>query len=135
MPSLVRDAISWVNRKTDRSALEGAAYAQWRFNWIHPFAGGNGRTSRAITYLIVCMNEGRMLPGVPSMPSLIYQHRDEYIRALQAVDESLRNADGLSSSDQVVQPDFSAMVDFLRQMLTKQFTSAIYRLASPGAQT
>jgi Fic family protein len=51
-----------VNGHPDSSALERAAYAQWRFNWIHPFAGGNGRASRALTYLIVCMNEERMLP-------------------------------------------------------------------------
>ncbi len=109
-----------------------AAYAQWRFNWIHPFAGGNGRTSRAVTYLIVCMSEGRMLPGVPSMPTLIYEHRDEYIRALQAVDESQRLADTQSTSERIVQPDFSVMVEFLRQMLMKQFASAIHRLASPA---
>ncbi|MGH7294224.1 MAG: Fic family protein, partial [Polyangiaceae bacterium] len=28
-------------------AINAAAYALWRFNWIHPFAGGNGRTARA----------------------------------------------------------------------------------------
>jgi Fic family protein len=131
VPSLVRDAVTWVNLETGRSALERAAYAQWRFNWIHPFAGGNGRTSRAITYLIVCMNEGRMLPGVPTMPTLIYQHRDEYIHALQTVDESQRTADTQGTPEHVIQPDFSPMVDFLRRMLMKQFASAINRLASP----
>jgi hypothetical protein len=70
VPSRVRDAVDWINRETGRSALDRASYALWRFNWIHPFAGGNGRTSRAVAYLIVCMQEGRMLPGVPSMPSL-----------------------------------------------------------------
>ena len=40
VPSLVRDAIDWVNSHPSCSALERAAYAQWRFNWIHPFAGG-----------------------------------------------------------------------------------------------
>ena len=134
VPSLVRDAIEWVNRQTHRSALERAAYAQWRFNWIHPFAGGNGRTSRALTYLIVCMNEGRMLPGVPTMPSLIYDHRDEYIRALQTVDESQRLADAEGTPEHFIQPDFTVMVDFLRQMLMKQFASAIHRLASPVSQ-
>jgi Fic family protein len=45
--SLVRDAVDWINRQRgQRSALERAAYALWRFNWIHPFAGGNGRTRK-----------------------------------------------------------------------------------------
>lgn len=84
VPSLVRDAVDWINRQRgQRSALERAAFALWRFNWIHPFAGGNGRTSRALAYLVVCMDAGRMLPGVPSMPSLIYEHRDDYLLALQ----------------------------------------------------
>jgi Fic family protein len=133
VPSLVRDAVDWINRETERSALERAAYALWRFNWIHPFAGGNGRSSRAIAYLIVCMSEGRMLPGVPTMPTLIYEERDEYLRVLQAVDESQRLADAKSTSESIIQPDFSEMVEFLRKMLMKQFASAIYRLASPAS--
>ncbi len=132
VPSLVRDAVDWINRETGRSALQRASYALWRFNWIHPFAGGNGRTSRALAYLIVCMQEGRMLPGVPSMPSLIYEHRDEYIQVLRAVDESQRIADAQSTEERLVQPDFSPMVDFLRQMLMKQFAAAIDHLGSPS---
>lgn len=132
VPSLVRDAIEWINVETARSALERASYALWRFNWIHPFAGGNGRTSRALAYLIVCMQEGRMLPGVPTMPSLIYENRAEYIRVLQAVDESERIAAAQSAEDDVVPTDFSPMVDFLRLMLMKQFAAAIDRLGTPS---
>jgi Fic family protein len=126
----VRDAVEWVNREKHRSALECAGYALWRFNWIHPFAGGNGRTSRALAYLIVCMREGRMLPGVPSMPSLIYVHRDAYIDALRAVDASQREADAKIVDDEFIDPDFTAIVDFLRQMLMKQFAAAIDNLTS-----
>lgn len=66
------------------------------------------------------------------MPTLIYEYRGEYIQALQAVDESQRNADVRSEGDQVSEADLSAMVDFLRRMLMKQFASAIDRLASPS---
>ncbi|MDP9000263.1 MAG: Fic family protein [Myxococcota bacterium] len=128
--AFVRNAIEWINRETGRSALERASYALWRFNWIHPFAGGNGRTSRALAYLIVCMHEGRMLPGVPSMPSLIYEHRVEYIDVLRAVDESQRTADAQSTEERIVEPDFCPMIDFLRRMLMKQFAAAIDQLGS-----
>jgi Fic family protein len=51
VPSHIRDLCDYVNReRTQRSALERGAYALWRFNWIHPFAGGNGRTARALAY-------------------------------------------------------------------------------------
>lgn len=122
--TLVRDAVDWINRsKGNRSALERAAYALWRFNWIHPFAGGNGRTSRAVAYLVVCMDAKMMLPGVPTMPSLIYENRDEYIQALQAADKSVRN-------DPNGEPDFSEMTRFLQMCLTKQLAHAIDSLAA-----
>ena len=129
VPTHVRDALDWINEGLSRkiSALERAAYALWRLNWIHPFAGGNGRTSRALAYLILCMDRGYMLPGVPSMPSLIYDHRDEYIRALQAVDSSVKDDDEKLALD--------AMRDFLRQMLVRQLATVVDQLASPAGST
>jgi Fic family protein len=122
VPALVTEAIEWINReKANRSALERAAYALWRFNWIHPFSGGNGRTSRAVAYLIICMDNRAMLPGMPNMPSLIYENRDEYIVALRAVDAA--EATGTTN--------LTAMTKFLRKMLTMQLANAIDSLATP----
>lgn len=121
----VRDAVDWVNTsRGTRSALERAAYALWRFNWIHPFAGGNGRTSRAVAYLIVCLDAKLMLPGVPSMPTLIYERRDDYITALRAADRSLLGA------PEDAEPDISVMTAFMQDMLTRQLASAIESLAA-----
>ena len=118
--SHVQEALSWVN-ESKRPPLDRAAFILWRFNWIHPFRGGNGRTSRALAYLIVCMAEKTMLPGEPVMPDLIYTRRDEYIRVLRQVDASAReNPDN---------PDFSPMSTFLREILTTQLASALNRLS------
>lgn len=122
VPSLVREAIDWINHERERSPLERAAYALWRFNWIHPFRGGNGRTSRAVAYLILCMSERTMLPGSPVMPDLIYDRRDEYIRALQAVDALAAQNPGA--------PDFTPMVEFLTQVITTQLATALANLSS-----
>ena len=122
IPGLVREALSWINdQRHQRSALERAAFALWRFNWIHPFSGGNGRTSRAIAYLIVCAENGAMLPGDVAMPDLILERRDEYILALQAVDRS--------ALDRPDDPDFGAMTTLLQDVLTRQLASAIARLS------
>jgi Fic family protein len=74
VPSHIQEMLEHINDRK-RPALERAAYALWRLNWIHPFRGGNGRTSRCIAYLILCIDLGAMLPGLPTLPSLIYDKR------------------------------------------------------------
>ena len=44
------------------------ACALWRLNWIHPFVEGNGRTARAACYYLLCMKQGRLLPGKKIVP-------------------------------------------------------------------
>lgn len=120
---LICDLVDKLNAAaSDSSAIWRAAYALWRLNWIHPFAGGNGRTARAFSYLIICMDMKMILPGVPSMPSLIYEHRDEYVAALRAADESA--IDG-------AEPDISRMEAFLQDIVTRQLAAAIDRLSRP----
>ena len=63
VPALVREMVERVNQESV-PALQRAAYALWRLNWIHPFRGGNGRTSRAVAYQIICMQMGAMVPGL-----------------------------------------------------------------------
>jgi Fic family protein len=114
------DALTWLTENKQRPVLERAAYALWRFNWIHPFAGGNGRTSRAVAYLIICLEDRAMMPGKPNMPTRIYKRRDEYVKALRAADAS-PDADN---------PDFSAMVALLKDILMEQMAETIHRFAS-----
>lgn len=127
VPALVRDAVDFINGggPDNLSALDRAAYALWRFNWIHPFAGGNGRTSRALAYLIVCMEQRYMLPGVPTMPTLTYQNRGEYIAALQQLDHTEERPQGA---------DLRPMSDFLRKMLVRQLASVVHNLDVPRAK-
>ena len=122
VPVFVTEAIERINHeRPNRSTLERAAYALWRFNWIHPFSGGNGRTSRAVAYLIICMDNRAMLPGKPNMPTLIYDHRNEYLVALRATDAAEASGN----------MDLTAMTEFLRRMLTLQLANAIDSLANP----
>jgi Fic family protein len=58
----------------------------WRINWIHPFAGGNGRTSRATSYLALCVRLGYRLPGTVTIPEQIVAKRQPYYEALDAAD-------------------------------------------------
>lgn len=67
------------------------AYALWRLNWIHPFLEGNGRTARAACYYLICMKQGRMLPGKKIVPERIRENRAPYYAALRAADQAWDN--------------------------------------------
>ncbi|MGH9550811.1 MAG: Fic family protein [Terriglobales bacterium] len=64
------------------------AFALWRLNWIHPFVEGNGRTARAACYYLICMKQGRLLPGKKTVPERIKEGLDSYIAALHAADSA-----------------------------------------------
>ncbi len=86
VPVLMQEMCEYVNRKTARSPVHFAAYVLWRINWIHPFAGGNGRTARAASYLALCAKLGFWLPGTKTIAQLIAESRKPYYDALKAAD-------------------------------------------------
>jgi Fic family protein len=126
--SHVVDLVEYINSSRDKvPALERAAYALWRLNWIHPFRGGNGRTSRCFAYLILCQDLQLMMPGVPSLPTLIYERRHEYVQALKDADASQRALDGDEESAEKA-ADLSVMTAYLQDLVTQQLASAIKKL-------
>lgn len=56
---------------TSGDALDAAAYALWRINWIHPFRNGNGRTARSFSYACLSLHLGAVLPGAPTVIDLM----------------------------------------------------------------
>jgi Fic family protein len=63
-------------------------YALWRLNWIHPLIEGNGRTARAACYYLICLKQGRLLPGRKIVPERIRENREPYYAALRAADKA-----------------------------------------------
>lgn len=87
VPELVEDFCDYINTHwQERSATDLAAYALWRINWIHPFADGNGRTARIISYVILCAKLGLRLPGATTIPEQIAADKQPYYKALEAAD-------------------------------------------------
>jgi Fic family protein len=74
-PFMVAEEVSqlceYVNENWERSALHLAAYVLWRLNWIHPFADGNGRTARTVSYIVLSAKLDSLLPGSPTIPDQI----------------------------------------------------------------
>lgn len=134
VPSHVVELLDYINSTRDNlPALERAAYALWRLNWIHPFRGGNGRTSRCLAYLIICLDLGMMVPGMPTLPTLIYDTRADYVKALKAADASLRAAVAAQQEQeeqQEVRADLSVITTYLQDLVTQQMASAITKLAT-----
>ena len=69
-----------------KSALHLATYVLWRLNWIHPFADGNGRTARTVSYVVLSTRLNGLLPGVPTIPEQIANDKTPYYLALEAAD-------------------------------------------------
>lgn len=110
----VEDMCEYVNSNFARTAWHLAAFVMWRLNWIHPFEDGNGRTSRAVSYLVMCVRLKSELPGIPTVPDLIAENKDPYYQALESADDA--------SSPGIV--DVSKMEDLLRNLLMRQIDGA-----------
>jgi Fic family protein len=92
VPELIEDMCDYVNENWERSSpIHLAAYLMWRLNWIHPFADGNGRTSRIVSYVVLSIRAGAILPGTPTIPDQIVDNRKPYFDALEAADASMES--------------------------------------------
>jgi Fic family protein len=93
VPEMVEDMCEYVNDHWNQSTpIHLAAYLMWRLNWIHPFADGNGRTSRIVSYVVLSIRAGSILPGTPTIPDQIVDNRQPYFDALDAADLAFRGA-------------------------------------------
>jgi hypothetical protein len=111
VPELVEDMCDYVNDHWDDSTpIHLASYLMWRLNWIHPFADGNGRTSRIVSYVVLSIRAGSVLPGTPTIPDQIVDNRKPYFDALDAADLAFRNG----------KIDVSAMEELLGSLLANQ---------------
>jgi Fic family protein len=124
VPDRLEELCDYINDKwTDKKPLHLAAYVMWRLNWIHPFTDGNGRTSRAVSYFVLCVRLKSLLPGKLTIPQQIEQEKTPYYKALEAADEAW--AEGSI--------DLTAMKRLLGAMLAKQL-HAIYEDSEAGAE-
>ena len=111
VPELVEDMCDYVNDHwEDSTPIYPAAYLMWRLNWIHPFADGNGRTSRIVSYVVLSVRAGAILPGTPTIPDQIVDNRGPYFDALDAADLAFRDG----------KIDVSKMEELLGSLLANQ---------------
>lgn len=124
VPGLIEEMCDHVmNRFDTDSALHLCAYVMWRLNWIHPFTDGNGRTSRALAYYVLCAKVGYILPGQTTIPEQIAADKPPYYAALEAADRV----------EELQQLDLSALEELLGGQLAQQLLSAFQDAHDPDA--
>ena len=96
-----------------RTATHLSSYAMWRLNWIHPFADGNGRTSRILSYMVLCGKLSQILPGTRTIPEQISENKKLYYDALESADVSYKKG----------KTDVLAMESLLEAYLANQLVS------------
>lgn len=122
VPELIEQMCDYVNEHWNETAYHLAAYLMWRLNWIHPFADGNGRTSRILSYVVMSIRLGYRLPGTPTIPEQIVENRDPYFLALDSAD----------AADKAGTLDVSQMEGVLNGMLARQLMGVISEAGSRG---
>jgi Fic family protein len=109
VPSLLEEMCEKLNAG-ELDPIETGAYALWRINWIHPFEDGNGRTARAVAYLVISTLLRQRLGGRVTLVERILWKKVPYYRALEAADESWRAG----------RLDVSAMAELVSDLLKDQ---------------
>jgi Fic family protein len=120
VPDYVVDMCNYTNEHwDDRNAIHLAAYVLWRMNWIHPFADGNGRTARVVSYVVLSIKLRSLLPGTPTIPDQIAANKEPYYSALE-------NADAAWKYESL---HLAGMEEMLEGMLAKQLLQATQEAA------
>lgn len=119
VPEKIEELCDYVNDNWSRAPLHLAAYTLWRLNWVHPFTDGNGRTARAVSYLVLCVRLGYRLPGTNTIPEQISRDKNPYYKALEAADGG----------------DLTVLEELLATMLAKQLLGVHQAAISNGDAT
>jgi Fic family protein len=116
VPEAVEALCDYINENWNaKSAIHLAAYCLWRLNWIHPFTDGNGRTSRALSFMVLCIRLGYRVPGTNTIPAQISADKTPYYKALEAADLAWRDG----------KVDLSVLENYLSHLLGQQLASVI----------
>ena len=106
VPEEIEELLDEVKASDKKNALTVAAYFHCKFEKIHPFADGNGRTGRILMNYILLKND---FPPV----TIHEEDRKEYYKALEDWDE---------------EQDLDTIIDFLKEQTIKTWERQLKRV-------
>ncbi|MFU8928132.1 Fic family protein [Acinetobacter puyangensis] len=107
VPRLMADLLKWLTHSEEHPLIQSCVF-HYEFEFIHPFADGNGRMGRLWQTLILT-KWNPIFANIP-VESLIYQNQRAYYDALQA------------STDQT---DSAPFIEFILQMIFDAIQSSL----------
>lgn len=111
VPALMHDLLQWLGA-SDQHPLIASSLFHYEFEFIHPFADGNGRMGRLWQTLI--LTRWNLLFADIPVESLVHEHQLEYYQALQ------------NSTDQT---GFAPFIEFMLRMILDAVSSATPQVA------
>jgi len=130
VPALMQDLLQWLGA-SDQHPLITSSEFHYEFEFIHPFADGNGRMGRLWQILILT----RWKPLFANIPveSLVHEHQADYYLALQKSTDQTDSApfiefmlrmilDAVSSTASQVAPQVTPQVERLLEVLKGEKT-------------
>lgn len=119
VPHLVKDLIDWARREEVHPLIKSCVF-HYEFEFIHPFADGNGRMGRMWQTLI--LYQWKSLFGWVPIESLIRERQDEYYRVLGECDLS-------ADSGKFIEFLLTTILETLNEIAdTEQVTEQVNRL-------
>lgn len=94
-------------QRTDMNPIVQAAIAHARFEEIHPFSDGNGRTGRALVHMLWARRGLVSETSTVPLSAIFAAQRDRYIAALDA----FHSEESLSTNEAATRPIISVFID------------------------
>jgi len=114
VPAHMGSLCRYVNENWDKKDLVHlASFCLWRLNWVHPFRNGNGRTARAVSYMVLCAKYGNLLPAKNSIGQQIVENKTPY-------DQNLRLADTVYAGTQNIDAALQGLEAYMTHILKEQ---------------
>jgi Fic family protein len=131
VPTLIKDLLVWTQRSKDHPLIASSVF-HYEFEFIHPFADGNGRMGRLWqTLLLTRWNP--LLAYIP-VETLVYRNQGEYYTALN---KSTANADSSSFIDFMLRMIRDAVLETSKtsEKMSEKMSEKILRLIAGNPQT